>query len=275
MASRSVVLRRGNLRTRALTALILAPLALLAVIAGGIPLHLLILLTAALAVREWVRLTGSDALVPTLEIGLCLITVALLVFALAGPVSGLLVLAGGTVILAWAGRAAGGVDGLLTAFGLLYIGLSSMAVLWLRDRPNDGGGLLIWLLIIVWATDIFGFVAGRLLGGPKLAPTISPNKTWSGLAGAVIGAALAGFLAALAWGALRPGTAAAVAGALALVAQAGDLFESGLKRRYGVKDSGRLIPGHGGVLDRIDGLIAAALALALIQLGFGAAGAWW
>jgi phosphatidate cytidylyltransferase len=124
-------------------------------------------------------------------------------------------------------------------------------------------------LALVWATDTAAYIAGRGIGGPRLAPRISPNKTWAGLAGGVVGAALVGLVASL----LRDAPAdvglpgemwrlVALSGVLALVEQAGDLVESAVKRHFGVKDSGNLIPGHGGVLDRVDGLIAVSLAVA-------------
>jgi phosphatidate cytidylyltransferase len=152
--------------------------------------------------------------------------------------------------------------------GVLYVSLPCLALLWIRDLP---GGLetLLWVLVLVWATDTAAYVAGRGIGGPRLAPRISPNKTWAGLAGGAVGAALVGFAAVLLRGA--PPDAGplgdawllvALSAILALVEQAGDLAESAVKRHFGVKDSGNLIPGHGGVLDRVDGLIAVSLAVA-------------
>jgi len=122
---------------------------------------------------------------------------------------------------------------------------------------------LLWLLFVVWATDIAAYFVGRGIGGPRLAPGISPGKTWAGLAGGMLGAAVVGGAVAAASGG-PAGLAVMVALVLAVVAQAGDLFESFLKRRAGLKDSGTLIPGHGGVLDRLDGLLFAAPAYALL-----------
>src|SRR5215468_347717 len=118
----------------------------------------------------------------------------------------------------------------------------------LRVVPDDGRVAVFWLLGIVWATDIGAYAAGRALGGPRLAPRVSPNKTWAGLAGGVVGAALAGAAVAAA-GSAPVGGLALAGGVLAVVAQAGDLGESLAKRRFGVKDTGTLIPGHGGLLD--------------------------
>jgi phosphatidate cytidylyltransferase len=158
--------------------------------------------------------------------------------------------------------------------GIPYISLSALSFLVLRTGGEAGLLAVYWLLFVVWGADTAAYFAGRLIGGPKLWPAISPRKTWAGLLGAVAGGMLCS--GGFAWVAGRSGLFAWVAdledilwlcgiGALmALVEQAGDLFESALKRRAGVKDSGALIPGHGGMLDRVDGLVAAAMAAALI-----------
>jgi phosphatidate cytidylyltransferase len=141
------------------------------------------------------------------------------------------------------------------------------AMLALRHAPN--ANLVMYVLITVWATDIGAYVTGRVIGGPKLAPSISPNKTWAGLLGGMLCAALCSyvFIVHLAEAGTPSGAliAAVFALLLALVAQIGDLFESAVKRHTGVKDSGSLIPGHGGILDRIDGLVFAAILAALVQ----------
>lgn len=141
--------------------------------------------------------------------------------------------------------------------GVALILLAGASLAWLRRVPATGAADTLFLLVTVWASDIGAFAAGRSIGGPRLAPAVSPSKTWSGAIGGLVTASLVG--AAVAWGSdgaiLAGGSAAAV---LAIAAQAGDLVESAAKRRLGVKDSGRLIPGHGGLLDRLDGLIAAA-----------------
>lgn len=147
--------------------------------------------------------------------------------------------------------------------GLFYAGLPAIALIWLRNQP-DGFALVMWTMGLVWATDILAYFAGRAIGGPKIWPAISPNKTWAGLAGGMAGAALFS-LAFAAWRSWpQAGLTMLVLGAiLAVVAQAGDFFESWLKRRAGVKDSGKLFPGHGGVMDRVDGLVPVACVVAL------------
>ncbi len=150
--------------------------------------------------------------------------------------------------------------------GLVYVGLPILALLWLRQLPDIGLVLTFWALSLVWATDIGAFFAGRAIGGPKIAPAISPSKTWAGLFG---GMAMAMLLAVgfHRWLAL-PVPLVWATPLLAVAAQAGDFFESWMKRRAGVKDSGTLLPGHGGVLDRLDGVATAApLAALLVALG--------
>lgn len=149
--------------------------------------------------------------------------------------------------------------------GFLYALLPALALLWLRDRAPQGLELVFWVFIVTWTTDIGAYFAGRAIGGPKLAPSISPNKTWAGLAGGMISAALAGW----AWTeyAMLPSSLIWLAPAFAAAAQGGDLFESWLKRRAGAKDSGSILPGHGGILDRLDGLVVVAVLTALFQAG--------
>jgi phosphatidate cytidylyltransferase len=145
-----------------------------------------------------------------------------------------------------------------------------VALIWLRGDAQGGLAAILWLMASVWATDTGAYFAGRLIGGPKLAPRLSPNKTWAGLTGAMVAAALVGWAAALLVPQGPPARVLAAAGAgLAIVAQAGDLLESWIKRHFGAKDSSRLIPGHGGLFDRVDGLLTAAVALAAFQWSTG------
>ena len=152
------------------------------------------------------------------------------------------------------------------ALGVLYVALSVWALWRLRLDPEWGQMTVLWLLVVVWGADTGGYVFGLSFKGPKLAPRISPNKTWSGFIGGTLLGALAG------WGIVsyfRPDAALEVAlfsAALAVVSQGGDLLESWVKRRFGVKDSGHIIPGHGGVFDRVDGLVATAIAMVLINI---------
>ncbi len=148
------------------------------------------------------------------------------------------------------------------ARGILYCGFPALAVVFLRDRP-DGLLLAFWAMALVWACDIGAYFAGRTIGGPKLAPTISPNKTWAGLIGGVLSASVLGGVLQYAGLPLHLVLATPL---LAVLAQVGDLYESQLKRMAGVKDSGNVLPGHGGVMDRLDGLVPVAPAAALMLL---------
>src|SRR5690606_8072637 len=137
-------------------------------------------------------------------------------------------------------------------------------MIWLRADPQLGLVAIFWLLGVVWATDSFAYFTGRAIGGPKLIPRLSPKKTWAGLLGGMAGAALAGAAVSLWLGMGSAPLLAALSAGLAVLSQAGDFAESALKRRAGVKDSGKLIPGHGGILDRVDGLVAVTLGAAVL-----------
>jgi phosphatidate cytidylyltransferase len=153
--------------------------------------------------------------------------------------------------------------------GAIYILLAGAGLTWLRADPVTGRANLVFLLVLVWASDIGAYMAGRAIGGPRLAPRISPGKTVAGALGGLFAAVLVGVVAGLSLAASHPISlwrAGMLAGLLGIVAQAGDLGESFVKRRFGVKDSGRLIPGHGGLLDRLDALLAVALAASLLAL---------
>jgi phosphatidate cytidylyltransferase len=148
--------------------------------------------------------------------------------------------------------------------GFVYALLPALALLWIRERDAQGLELLVWVFIITWSTDIGAYFAGVSFGRRKLAPSISPNKTVEGLAGGIVAAGLFGGLWTFLTG-LGPALYL-FAPVFAAAAQAGDLFESGMKRRAGVKDSGRWLPGHGGLLDRLDGLVPVAILAAAAQM---------
>ncbi len=248
--------RWNDLRRRAVSASILAPLVLLCIWFGSVPFVLLTALGALGLSLEWVLLCRArpSAMPGILVPGLILVSGAAVALGHAG--------AGVAVLLASAGLV-WRLGGLLLASGVVYVGLAIVALIWLREWPGtDGRTAVFFLVLVVWASDIGAYAAGRLLGGPKLAPALSPAKTWSGAAGGLVLAVIVGEAVA---GRLTIGTAL-FAGVLAVVCQAGDLLESAIKRHVGVKDSGRLIPGHGGLLDRLDGLLAAAPIAALVVL---------
>jgi phosphatidate cytidylyltransferase len=261
--------RDPALRLRVLSALALVPLALVLVVLGGWGFAAFVALAVVVMGLEWARLTGlrygrrSGRIAggAVLLVGLG----ATLLIALGRAEAALACLLAGMLLAGLVAWATGGRPG-WTALGVGYVGLPALALLWLRGVPELGLALLLWLLVVVWTTDTAAYFAGRAIGGPRLAPAISPGKTWAGLCGGMLGAALSGALAAWLLGSGRLLQAAGLGALLALVAQLGDLVESGFKRAAGVKDSGTLIPGHGGLLDRVDGLLFAAPALALLGL---------
>lgn len=157
---------------------------------------------------------------------------------------------------------------LAAAFG--YVVVAAAALLWLRGDPLVGWSNILFLVLVVWSADIGAYITGRWIGGPRLAPRLSPGKTWSGAVGGLVVAVAVGVATAQIFAAAAiPWQAAVLAGLLALVAQAGDLLESAIKRRLQIKDTSHLIPGHGGLFDRLDAILAAAPVAALLALALG------
>lgn len=256
----------NELRIRILSALVLAPIALGLTWAGGWYFAALIAVASIAMSFELTDLLPG--LSPTLRILLASTVFGAVVFTgLGGPFVALVVtLACLTFAMMIAAITGSSAQIPTLAFCFPYVVLPAIALVWLRLDPEFGRLAIFWLLFVVWATDTFAYFAGRGFGGPKLAPRLSPNKTWAGLIGGMVGAAMVGFVAA-GWFSLgSPVLLALVSALLAVVAQGGDILESALKRRAGVKDSGKLIPGHGGILDRVDGLITAALVAGIIAI---------
>lgn len=258
--------KSAELRTRVLSALFLAPVVLGLTWAGSWPFAALIALAAIAMSFELTNLLPG--LSPTLRMLLASTAFgAVVLTALGGPFVALIVtltcLTFAMVIAAFTG--ANAVIPTL-AFAFPYIVLPAIALVWLRLDDAYGLICVFWLLFVVWATDTFAYFSGRGFGGPKLAPRVSPNKTWAGLIGGMVGAALVGIVTALWFNLGSPAQLGLVSAFLAVVAQGGDILESALKRRAGVKDSGKLIPGHGGILDRVDGLVTAAIAAGVIGI---------
>lgn len=273
--------RRGFLRSetgvRLLSALVLVALALGTAWAGGYAVALFWLLAGVGAAREWADVTKLDRREPMWAAS-CMGLVALAgAVVMAAPEAALLCIALVVVALALTARRAR--DRQWGLAGFAVVALLAVVPVLVRESPTLGLTGLLWMFAVVWGTDIAAYFTGRALGGPKLAPSISPGKTWSGFLGGLAAGTLAGALvvaagAALGWERPLGWVAIVVLSALAsVVGQVGDLAESKLKRHFQVKDTGRIIPGHGGVLDRIDAFVAVcafvALAMALAEL-FGA-----
>jgi phosphatidate cytidylyltransferase len=256
----------ADLPARALAGLAMMALALASAWAGGWWFALFWLALALLVFWEWEALTGAGNGPGFVLGGAGLVAAAFLANAQIAPAC-LLALALGAAGAGLATRRAER-SPLWSAAGVLYAGGMLVAVCLLRASSPFGLRAILWLFAVVWGADIMAYFGGKLIGGPKLWPRVSPGKTWAGfIVGIACGAAV-GLLAAAPGGA-APIFALGLAGAAA--AQGGDLLESAIKRRFGVKDSGRLIPGHGGFMDRLDGFIAAALVAALV--GFARGGA--
>ena len=163
---------------------------------------------------------------------------------------------------------------LLRLLAIAYTLAALVALLWLRHQPIQGRETVVWIVLCIWATDVGAYVVGRAAGGAKLAPRISPGKTWSGLVGGMAWAAVTSAAVGYAFDLGDTFVLAGIGAGLAVVGQIGDLLESAAKRGAGVKDSGTLIPGHGGLLDRIDGLVAVLVVVALIRLAVGGDWPW-
>lgn len=252
-----------DLGIRTLSSAILIPAVLLDVWLGDTWFHLLVALLAVMMAHEWTNIVHDRSSAQFALHAAGALCGAFLPLSLGWPGT-LLAIAVIAVVSALLAVLQKRKLGLWVLAGVPYVGLPAMAFVILRGESHAGMLTIMWLFAVVWAADVCAYFAGRLIGGPKLAPRISPKKTWAGLWGAVAGGAAAG-LAMGYWAGSASLLLLIVLGSfLAIVEQLGDLFESALKRHYGVKDSGRLIPGHGGVLDRVDGLVAATLCLAAI-----------
>ena len=269
--------KNSDLPARFAAGVVMIAVALAATYVGGWPFRSLIFVAAAVMMIEWSdmhRVPRLWAWTGIVLLAATLLGVAEYLYpvsewleeipeeatseAFAANWAGFAIIAGMALLLGILSRRA------VMAWGFVYLALPSFALLslsWVWETP------VFWIFVVTWATDIFAYFAGRAIGGPKLAPRISPNKTWAGLIGGIAGAALLGWLLAT-WFEMEP-FFLWMGGPMAAVAQAGDLYESWLKRRAGIKDSGSLLPGHGGVLDRLDGMLAVSFAtMILLMAGF-------
>lgn len=258
-----------NLIQRTASALVLAPIALAAAYFGGLLFLCLCVVAAGLILWEWTLLVAGGADLRILIPGEAALLAAMVLVAegMPGAAIGMIaigaMLAGG-VVAAWPRRYPAANPAAWAAAGVIYAGVALLGAAVLRSDPEWGFAALLFLFATVWATDIFAYLAGRAIGGPPLWPSLSPHKTWAGAIGGLIGGVAAGTLVAYASVGTRPAVAGVLALLLSIATQGGDLLESAIKRRFGAKDASRLIPGHGGVMDRLDGFLVAALVAALI-----------
>jgi phosphatidate cytidylyltransferase len=253
----------GNLTLRVCSALVLAPLAIGTAYLGGWPFALFWSLAAIGVFFEWSALVAGDRRRSVLLVGGAALVVALALAAGGRLAASLMVTVLG--IIATASFAPAQQRGWV-AGGVPYAGAIGIAPIVLRSDSEDGFVAVIFLFAIVWTTDIVAYFCGRMIRGPKLLPRVSPNKTWSGAISGLLAAVLAAIAVVKAAGLSGLPFIAVVVAILSAVAQAGDLLESQLKRRFGAKDSGHLIPGHGGLMDRLDGFVLAAAVAALIGI---------
>ncbi len=252
-----------ELRLRIQSGIVMALIVLLATWLGGFPFRLLAVVIGLLVFWEWstmTRLREADRMGFALAWGAQAALAMAILFGLLS-FAGAMLLAFTLLSIAYAvsRRQTGWLPG-----GVVYAGLSALSLASIRGSDEVGLRAMLVLFTIVWATDIIAYFVGRAIGGPKLAPRISPGKTWSGAIGGTLAALVFGLAAVAAAGgavSLRTGFLILI---LSIFSQIGDLFESFVKRRFGVKDSSKLIPGHGGVMDRVDGLVFACFAAFLL-----------
>jgi phosphatidate cytidylyltransferase len=255
----------GDLATRTIVGVMLAALAFTCVLFGGWPFRLLVVVAGALILLEWYKMThvaprALRVVGVALFLGICVASVWNSDF-MQGSVMVTAVLSAAVMLLSYVFKQRGLYWG---GLGFAYAMLPCVALLYLRDVPVLGSKIILWVLALVVATDTGAYFAGRIIGGPKLLPSVSPKKTWAGLLGGITCAALVGLFFAYYTKIYNPVLIAGLSALLAVVSQGGDLTESALKRAFNVKDSGHILPGHGGVMDRLDGLAFVAPMVALM-----------
>ena len=251
-----------DLGQRIVSGVVLASAVLAALWAGVLPFAVVVGAVGVVVAWEWGRIVRAQGIDAILIIQAMAVVAGVLLAARGLAGLGLLLVLVAAIISA---LLAFGERGHMAAFGALYAGLPAISLVWFR---YDAAGFLavLFILLTVWATDTGAYFAGRLIGGPKLMPRVSPNKTWSGLLGGIAAGSLVGLIFAVVRPELSLAHMAIVGALLGAVSQAGDLLESALKREYGVKDASALIPGHGGFMDRVDGLNAAVVAAAIVAV---------
>lgn len=249
----------SNLYMRVVAALVLAPLTILIAWIGGWIWACVVIAAAALLYFEWLMIVGVSGNRLAVAAGLAALALSGICLMLRRADIAFAIVAVGLVLVAMVAREQRG----WVASGLVYAAAALIATILVRRDADFGFLGLMFVLLVVWVTDIGGYFAGRGIGGPKLWPRVSPKKTWAGaIGGLVLGLVIAAGFALLGFGKMEP--LLLLGAVLSIVSQLGDLFESAVKRRFDVKDSSHIIPGHGGLLDRLDGFVAAIVFAALI-----------
>ena len=260
----------ADLRTRLISAVLLGVLVLVLTFVGGWPFRLLCVAAGIIVFDEWARMTRANRAGPIFLFARRALLAALIAFVFSFYATAVLIVVLGACFIWFVDRKERRADWVLGA--LVYSAAASLAPGMLRGDDLSGLSALCLLIVIVWPTDIFAYFTGRAIGGPKLMPSVSPKKTISGAMGGLVASVVCASLFAIAVSGELTTFIVVLAAVLSAVSQAGDLYESWIKRRFGVKDSGRLIPGHGGLMDRIDGLITATFVAWLVGValaGFG------
>ena len=255
--------RKPEVLLRLASALVLAALALGAV-ASPWTFLVFVIVSGVIVAWEWGRLVRGKGLDRIAVIEVTAVAAVTILLTLGHAELAALALGAAAVAVGLLSLSSG--HSLWSLGGLLYAALPAAALVFLRSDPSLGAIAVLYLFAVAWTTDTASYAAGRLIGGPKLAPRVSPHKTWSGFIVGALSPAIVGYVFALAFKGTSAWRLSLVSVALALACQAGDLLESAVKRHFGAKDMSQLIPGHGGLLDRIDGLLIAAILAGLIAL---------
>jgi len=280
----------SSLTLRLISAAVLIPIVALAAYAGKPAWDFLVIAFAAVMIGEWCQMAGrrrdpahpgmrlpAPHPAPETMVAVGLIVEGLVIFSREGYgwINPWAELAFGVVVTTLFAALRHRAAALWFGLGILYVAVPCAAIITLRADPEIGLAQILWIVVLVIAVDTGAYFAGRSIGGPKLAPAISPKKTWAGLIGGLVAAAIVGAATAALLGRPSPWPLALLSAGLAVVEQAGDLAESAFKRHFGVKDASHIIPGHGGAMDRVDGLVAVAVVVAGINYWTGSSVLTW
>lgn len=257
-----------DLKRRVPSAIALGVLALVATWYGGFPFLLFWVIAAGGIWYEWATVVRAEPRTTLIGIGAVAIVIAAAFVSVKLPLFAAITTIAGAIAVALMLRAASNLRA-WTGAGVIYAGLAFIPIVLLREDVRFGFWAVIWIYAVVWLTDIAAYFAGKFIGGARLVPSISPSKTWSGAIGGTLFGVLGGAAVATFANARFTAMYIFIAFVVSVASQAGDIFESFVKRKFGAKDSSALIPGHGGLMDRLDGFIAGSLLALLIGLSRG------